>query len=122
MEPWDGDSTTKKESGVGSPQAKARRLLSTRDGRLAYLVGDILDVLSIKEDPMAEEKAGKVSGWIKAVVTSIMGLCSGAVLMSAPPVVNNPIKPAKPLANFGQQVQGLTVTFQNRSTGGGDGW
>ncbi len=72
---------------------------------------------------MAEEKApSKISGWIKAVMTSIMGLLSGAVLMYVSPLVTNVIKPAKPVANFGQQVQGLTVTFQNRSTGASEGW
>ena len=72
---------------------------------------------------MADEKApGKISAWIKAGITSVLGLCSGAVLMYVSPLVNSAIKPPKPVANFGHQVQGLTVTFQNRSSGGGDGW
>lgn len=72
---------------------------------------------------MADEKApGKLSGWIKAGITSVLGLCSGAVLMYVSPLVNSAIKPPKPVANFGHQVQGLSVTFQNRSAGGGDGW
>lgn len=72
---------------------------------------------------MAEEKpTSKVGGWIKAGVTSVFGLLSGAVLMYVSPLVNNAIKPSKPLANFAQEIQGLTVTFQNRSTGGVDGW
>src|SRR5687768_3290485 len=62
-----------------------------------------------------------VSGWIKAGVTSIFGVCSGAVLMYVSPLVSNAIKPSKPIANFGPQVQGLTVAFQNRSTGGSTG-
>ena len=72
---------------------------------------------------MAEEKApGYIRGWIKAGITSIMGLCSGAVLMYVSPLVTTAIKPGKPLANFSEHVEGLTVTFQNRATGASDGW
>lgn len=71
---------------------------------------------------MAEESPGRISGWIKAGITSIMGLASGAILMYVSPLVNNVIKPGRPLANFSQQIQGTTVTFVNRSTGATDGW
>src|SRR5262249_14822377 len=72
---------------------------------------------------MAEEKApSKVSGWIKALFTSVFGLVSGAALMDLTPLVNNVIKPGKPVPNFAQQASGLTVTFNNRSTGGTHGW
>jgi PKD repeat protein len=71
---------------------------------------------------MAEERPpSKIAGWFKAGLTSVLGLCSGAVLMYVSPLVNSAIKPAKPVANFGPQVHGLTVTFQNRSTGAADG-
>jgi hypothetical protein len=72
---------------------------------------------------MAEEKARiKIRGWIKAGLTSLMGLCSGAVLMYVSPLLTSSIKPGKPLASFGQHAQGLTVTFQNHATGASDGW
>lgn len=72
---------------------------------------------------MAEEKPpSKISGWIKAVLTSVFGLVSGAALMYLTPLVNNVIKPGKPVPNFAQQISGLTVTFNNRSTGGTQGW
>jgi len=75
---------------------------------------------------MAEEKSNGVksvvSGWVKALATSIVGLVSGAVLMYLTPLVNNAIKPAKPVANFAAQVDGLTVNFNNRSSGGAQGW
>jgi PKD repeat protein len=78
---------------------------------------------------MSEEKEanpagvkGTLSGWIKALVTSIVGLVSGAIIMYLTPVVNNVIKPAKPVSNFATQVAGLTVQFNNRSTGGVQGW
>lgn len=72
---------------------------------------------------MAEEKpTSKSSGWIKAGLTSALGLFSGAVLMYVSPLVNSAIKPSKPVPNFAQQVQGLSVVFQNRSVGGSAGW
>ena len=72
---------------------------------------------------MAEEKApSRISGWIKAALTSVFGLVSGAALMYLTPLVNNVIKPAKPVPNFAQQTSNLTVTFNNRSTGGTQGW
>ena len=75
---------------------------------------------------MAEEKSegirSTVSGWIKAGLTSVVGLLSGAILMYLTPLVNNAIKPAKPVANFASQVDGLNVKFNNRSTGASQGW
>ena len=75
---------------------------------------------------MAEEKPqgvkSAISGWLKAAVTSIVGLASGAALMYLTPLVNNAIKPAKPVANFAMQIDGLNVQFNNRSTGGSRGW
>ncbi|MCI0683450.1 MAG: PKD domain-containing protein [Gemmataceae bacterium] len=72
---------------------------------------------------MADEKAAsKIPGWLKAVGTSLFGLVSGAALMYLTPLVNNVIKPGKPLPNFAQQASNLTVTFNNRSTGGTQGW
>lgn len=65
---------------------------------------------------------GTVAGWIKAGVTSIVGLLSGAFLMYLTPVINNTIKPAKPLSNFATQITGLTATFNNHSNGGAQGW
>jgi PKD repeat protein len=75
---------------------------------------------------MSDEKpagiTGTISGWIKAAVTSVIGLLSGAFIMYLTPVVNNAIKPAKPVANFATQASGLAVQFSNRSTGGVQGW
>jgi PKD repeat protein len=74
---------------------------------------------------MAEEKEGvksAVKGWIKGLMGSIVGLASGAALMYLTPLVNNAIKPAKPVSNFAAQVVGLSVNFNNRSTGAVQGW
>lgn len=75
---------------------------------------------------MPEEKSdgikSTVGGWIKGIGTSIVGLLSGAVIMYLTPLVNNAIKPPKPVANFASQVSGLSVQFNNRSSGGIHGW
>lgn len=74
---------------------------------------------------MAEEKQGirsTVREWMKGLITSVLGLASGAALMYLTPVVNNVIKPAKPVSNFAAQVAGMNVHFNNRSTGASQGW
>ncbi len=75
---------------------------------------------------MAEEKESTVKvavkGWAKGLLTSIVGLTSGAALMYLTPLVNNVVKPAKPVANFAAQGVGLSVNFNNRSTGAVQGW
>ena len=38
------------------------------------------------------------------------------------PVIDKVVKPSKPVANFAVEQQDLTATFQNRSTGGSQGW
>jgi hypothetical protein len=69
-----------------------------------------------------ERVSGKLTGWLKGLLTTILGLLSGAVLMYASPLIDRVVKPSKPLANFAVQPQGWQVTFQNRSTGGSEGW
>jgi PKD repeat protein len=75
---------------------------------------------------MAEQRAtaeaGKGSGWFKAILGALLGLMSGAVMTYLTPLVDRFVKPAKPLANFYHEQQGLTVTFHNRSTSGTEGW
>ncbi len=73
-------------------------------------------------DDKSDSIKSTVSGWVKGIGTSIVGLVSGAIIMYLTPLVNNAIKPAKPVANFGSQVSGLTVQFNNRSAGGVQGW
>ena len=69
---------------------------------------------------MAEDKEkGIVS---KAIMSSIVGLISGAVLMYVSPLVNSAIKPPRPMPNFSYAVEGTQVVFNNRSTGASTGW
>jgi hypothetical protein len=42
--------------------------------------------------------------------------------MYVTPFVDRVIKPSKPLSNFAVDVQGTQATFQNRSSGGSEGW
>ena len=67
-------------------------------------------------------KSSLIGGWVKAAATSVFGLISGAVLMCLTPLFESAIKPARPVANFAHQAQGLTVHFSNRSTGAVQGW
>ncbi|HYV37378.1 MAG TPA: PKD domain-containing protein [Gemmataceae bacterium] len=63
-----------------------------------------------------------IGGWLKALIAAVFSAASGAALMYASPLLDSVIKPAKPVANFQAQVNGLNVTFQNKSTGGHEGW
>lgn len=70
---------------------------------------------------MADEKE-KSGGFVKAILSSVLGLLGGAVLMYVSPLVNNAIKPPRPVPNFSFHLDGPTATFNNRSTGGTQGW
>ncbi len=71
---------------------------------------------------MADEKEKSGNGILKAVTTSLVGMLSGAVIMYVSPLVNSAIKPPKPVPNFSYSLDGVTATFNNRSTGGAQGW
>jgi len=74
-------------------------------------------------EPTSEPTSkGIIARWIKTIATSAAAALSGAVLMYASPLVEMVVKPAKPIANFQSQADGLMVTFQNKSTGGHEGW
>jgi PKD repeat protein len=72
-------------------------------------------------DQAPAKPAGKL-GWLKTLLAAVFGIVSGAFMMYLTPLVDRLVKPAKPLANFGIEHQGLTVTFVNRSTGATEGW
>jgi hypothetical protein len=72
------------------------------------------------ENPSSGEK--KRSGWLKAIVGTLAGLLGGALVTYLTPLVDKLVKPAKPLANFATEAQGLAVTCYNRSSGGSEGW
>jgi hypothetical protein len=48
------------------------------------------------------------------------GILSGVAAMYATAIVNQVVKPVKPLANFAVETDGLTATFHNRYAG--EGW
>ena len=68
------------------------------------------------------------AGWIKAGLTSLAGLVSGAVLMYASPLLDRVIKPDKPIANFQYEVtfvngasdSGMVTLVNSREGGGGE--
>lgn len=74
---------------------------------------------------MAEDnkaKSGKLVGWVKTGIGSVVMAAGGAALMYLTPLVDTVLKPDKPIANFGHSVSGLNVTFQNRASGAYEGW
>jgi hypothetical protein len=73
------------------------------------------------EAAVKKSVGGFLAGWVKAVLTGVMGLLTGAVIMYISPIVDRVVKPPKPLANFGIEVDGRTVKFVNQAEGS-DGW
>jgi PKD repeat protein len=65
---------------------------------------------------------GKLRGWMKGFVGAVLGLMSGAGMMYLSVVVDKVVKPSKPVANFAVSAGGLTVTFQNHSSGESGWW
>lgn len=70
----------------------------------------------------AESKSPWWWRWLGMGFTSLLAAVGGGVLIYASPLVEQVIKPAKPVANFAHHAQGLTLTLQNRSTGAAEGW
>lgn len=71
----------------------------------------------------AKRQSSKSSGgWFKTIVGTLAGLLGGSVMMYLSPVLDQVIKPPKPVANFAIAYEGNTVTFHNRSTSGHSGW
>jgi PKD repeat protein len=65
-----------------------------------------------------ETAAAPKKSMLKAILGTLAGALSAAVMAWLSPLVTNAVKPAKPVANFAAEHKGLEVTFQNRSTGG----
>lgn len=65
---------------------------------------------------------GKLRGWVKGLLGAVLGLLSGAGMMYLSVVVDMVVKPTKPVANFAVAAEGLTVTFQNHSSGESGWW
>jgi hypothetical protein len=65
---------------------------------------------------------GRLRGWMKGVLGAVLGLLSGASMMYLSVIVDKVVKPTKPVANFAVSAEGLTVTFQNHSSGESGWW
>ena len=72
--------------------------------------------------PSGAAPSSKLAGWLKTLAGTGAGLLSGALVMYLSPLLDKVIKPARPVANFAVDHEGTTVTFYNRSAGGGEGW
>jgi PKD repeat protein len=68
-----------------------------------------------------QEGEGKKKSWLAMALTTLGGLLSGAAVMYLTPLVDKVVKPARPLANFSSERDGLSVRFHNLATNG-QGW
>lgn len=67
-------------------------------------------------------QAPKKSAWYKTALGALAGVLSGAVMMYLSPLLDRAFKPAKTVANFAVDREGLIVTIHDRSPGGTQGW
>ena len=72
-------------------------------------------LMADKEDDEGGKKKG--GGWFKAILGTVGGLLSGAVVMYFSAWVDKAVKPAKPVPNFRVEHEGRTVHFENLSPG-----
>ena len=69
------------------------------------------------ETESAEGGKKKGGGWFKALLGTLGGLLSGAVVMYISAYVDKAVKPARPVPNFRLAYEGRVVHFQNLSPG-----
>jgi hypothetical protein len=67
------------------------------------------------------EGEGKKKTWLAMLLTMLGGVLSGAAVMYLTPLVDQVVKPAKPVANFSFEHDGLSVRFHNLAASG-QGW
>jgi PKD repeat protein len=72
--------------------------------------------------PAPAAEPPKKSAWYKTALGALAGVLSGAVMMYMSPLLDRVFKPAKPVANFAVDCDGLIVTIHDRSSGGTQGW
>src|SRR5262245_53288924 len=72
--------------------------------------------------PAPGTERGGWTNWLKPILGAIAGLFSGAVMMYMSPLLDKVFRPAKPVAIFRADAEGLTVTFHNLSQGAHNGW
>ena len=65
---------------------------------------------------------GHVGGWIKGIMGLFLGVGSGVVVMYSNAIVNQVVKPTRPVANVAVTAEGLTVTCQNHASGDSGWW
>jgi hypothetical protein len=68
-------------------------------------------------------QAGFLKSAIKMALGGAVGLATGAVAVYSHAIVDQVVKPTKPVANFALSgTEGLTVTFENHATGDSGWW
>jgi len=80
-----------------------------------------MNMSETNNQPSTKTAKERFKGWVKMVIGTIGGLLSGAAAMYVTPLVDKVVRPAKPVANFSYEKDGLKVRFQNLSQAG-QGW
>jgi hypothetical protein len=75
-----------------------------------------------EKPPSAGIAARGLSSLLQVASSTVVGLLSGAFLVYLSPLLNNAIKPPRPVPNFAYTAEGTQVTFANSSTGATQGW
>ena len=70
-------------------------------------------------EPAAEKKG---SGWMTAAFIGLIGVGGGVAGTYATAVVNQVVKPTRPVANFSISTDGLTVSCRNHASGDSGWW
>ncbi|MEY4394759.1 MAG: hypothetical protein RL595_2008, partial [Planctomycetota bacterium] len=77
-----------------------------------------MNMSETNNQPSTKTAKERFKGWVKMVIGTIGGLLSGAAAMYVTPLVDKVVRPAKPIANFSYEKDGLKVRFQNLSQAG----
>ncbi|QEG29690.1 PKD domain protein [Gemmata obscuriglobus] len=72
--------------------------------------------------PTSVSTPAKSGGWLKGMILGFLGLGGGAAGTYATAIVDQVVKPTKPVANFAVSTDGFTLTCQNQATGESGWW
>ncbi|MDY3554567.1 PKD domain-containing protein [Gemmata sp. JC717] len=72
--------------------------------------------------PTSVSTPAKSGGWLKAAILGCLGLGGGAAGTYATAIVDQVVKPTKPVANFAVSADGFALTCQNQATGESGWW
>lgn len=72
--------------------------------------------------PTSHSTPAKSGGWMKAGLLGVLGLGGGFAVTYTTALIDNVVKPPKPVANFAVASDGMTVNCQNQASGQSGWW